>query len=255
MLAGPIQDARRDRSAPTHRGYEMPEAGTLYILRLAEVRASLLVANSLFTRDEWEDIRQELIFDVLCRMPKFDPARGHWEGFVRGVMRNHSSVLHQKRYREARRGVPDTVRKHSGEAGNDPPAEHESLRGSNETHAIDLSLDVQGAISSVPSPLRILAGQLSHMNVAEVCRATGRSRSRVYQMIRQIRAHFLKEGLGLIGQRRKPEPGLAGRRRNPHKAGISNTVMETPTSITRFDSLPCRDVSDAPTVAGSEKLQ
>ena len=64
-----------------------------YILQQASCRASLLVATAGFCPDDWHDLRQELVLDCLRRSRKFDPARGDWQGFVRGIVRNCSSVL------------------------------------------------------------------------------------------------------------------------------------------------------------------
>src|SRR3954447_2660391 len=73
-----------------------------YILQQASRRASLLVATAGFRSDDWEDLRQEMVLDCLRRSPKFDPSRGDWPGFVRGVMRNRAAVLVM---RERRRGL------------------------------------------------------------------------------------------------------------------------------------------------------
>lgn len=39
-----------------------------YILRQASCRASLLVASAGFSRDDWEDLRQEMVLDCLERI-------------------------------------------------------------------------------------------------------------------------------------------------------------------------------------------
>ena len=77
-----------------------------YIFQQASCRASLLVTSAGFRSDDWEDLKQEMVLDVLRRSPKFDPARGDWQGFVRGVVRNHAAVLVM---RERRRGRKSSV--------------------------------------------------------------------------------------------------------------------------------------------------
>src|SRR5271165_1099217 len=76
-----------------------------YILQQASCRASLLVATAGFRSDDWEDLRQEMVLDCLRRSPKFDPSRGDWQGFIRGVVRNHATVLAMRRHRSVQREV------------------------------------------------------------------------------------------------------------------------------------------------------
>ena len=64
-----------------------------YIIQQASCRASRLVAMAGFRSHDWEDLKQEMVLDLLRRAPKFDPARGNWQGFVRGVVRNYAAVL------------------------------------------------------------------------------------------------------------------------------------------------------------------
>src|SRR5688572_21995222 len=93
----------------------------LYILQQASCRASLLVATAGFRSDDWEDLRQEMVLDCLRRSPKFDPSRGDWQGFVRGVVRNHAAVLVIRRHRTARREVlADDLYCNEARLGDDP---------------------------------------------------------------------------------------------------------------------------------------
>ena len=239
MKAGPMLGALRDHPAPTDYCLELTEALTRHVLRTAEVRASLLVTNSKYTRDDWEDVRQELILDLLRRSAKFDPNRGEWEAFVRGVIRNHSTVLRRRKWREV--GSPMSmklIQARATEAGPSPMAALTSNLRCGSSIGLDVNLDVQRAISSMPLPLQTLARQLSQMNVTEVCRSTGRSRSRVYQMIRQIRALLVR--VGIQPQERRPKAERESPRHHSGVADVSsrNLVQEPPSSFTHFGVLP-----------------
>jgi hypothetical protein len=61
--------------------------------------------------------------------------------------------------------------------------------------ALHLSLDVRQVVESLPAHLQSLAVLLVQMPVQDVCRHTGKSRSRVYQMTRQIRGAFVRAGV------------------------------------------------------------
>ena len=165
-----------------------------YILHQASCRASLLVATAGFTADDWDDLRQEILLDYLRRAQKFDAARGEWQAFVRGVMRNQSTVLATRKYRRAGREVllGDLVRMES-RPGHEPTAILES-----QTHTFEdsllLSIDTNRVLRELPAPLRRLALLLSQSPVNEVCTRTGKSRSRVYQMTRLLRDAFSRAG-------------------------------------------------------------
>ncbi len=157
-----------------------------FVLRQAEIRASRIVGANGYTPDDWEDLRQELLLDYVRRQPRFDPARGDQRGFVFGVLRNHAAKLAAGKRRSGSFSEP----------GGD--AESRSLIAPNGD--IDLRLDVQAVVSRLPVHLRILARQLSEMDPADVRRRTGKSRSRFYQWIADIRSAFVEAGLAPAGR-------------------------------------------------------
>lgn len=155
-----------------------------FVLRQAGIRASRIVGATGYTRDDWEDLRQELLLDYVRRQPRFDPARGHQRGFAFGVLRNHAAKL-------ARAGVHvEFVRELSDEAC--------ELCGSANTDVeaeLHLRIDVQTVLARLPDHLRILAIQLTEMSPGEVCRESGRSRSCIYRWIAELRRAFMAAGL------------------------------------------------------------
>jgi RNA polymerase sigma-70 factor (ECF subfamily) len=166
-----------------------------YILQQASCRASLLVSTAGFRSDDWEDLRQEMVLDCLRRSPKFNPSRGDWQGFVRGVVRNHATVLVTRRHRRVQREVlaEDLSHKELGTA-DDP----EGPFGAGHKHDVEarlqMSIDVQRVLNGLPPQLQKLALLLSELPVLEACAQTGKSRSRVYQMTRQLRDAFVRAG-------------------------------------------------------------
>ena len=165
-----------------------------YAVERATLHARLLAATAGFRWDDFGDLRQELLLDYLRRSPKFDEARGEWGGFVRGVMRNQAATLIVRRHRRARHEVlaGDLV---------DPDAEageNTVLDGGGKDDVatrLDLSIDVRRVLQTLPVRLQRLACLLAEMPVSEACLVTGKSRSRIYQMIRQLRAAFVEAGL------------------------------------------------------------
>jgi RNA polymerase sigma-70 factor (ECF subfamily) len=153
-----------------------------FVIQQAEIRASRLVGSYGFNRDDWDDLRQDLLLDYLERLPQFDGGRGDLRGFMFGVVRHRAAQLVARQ----RRQVPFV-----------PDGSTENGRSRHRHTAVnyDLRLDIEQAMSRLPEHLRVLAQMLSERTPREVSRATGKSRSRVYQLIGEIRAAFIDAGV------------------------------------------------------------
>ncbi|MEP7365801.1 MAG: hypothetical protein ABI972_21310 [Acidobacteriota bacterium] len=175
-----------------------------YIFHQACCRASRLVASAGFRSDDWEDLKQEMVLDVLRRSPKFDPARGDWQGFVRGVVRNHAAVLVMRERRRAPELLIEDmmIREDAGEGDSLDILDRRPSAGV--VDALHLSIDVRGVVESLPPQLQSLAVVLGQMPVKDVCQHAGKSRSRVYQMTRQIREAFVRAGFSPSRKRSVP---------------------------------------------------
>jgi len=166
-----------------------------YIAQQASCRARLLVATAGFKSDDWEDLRQEMVLDCLRRSPKFDPSRGDWQGFVRGVVRNHAIVLVTRRHRTAQRDIlADDLSFKETRAGDDPIDILDGVHRCEFEAALHMAIDVGRVLDGLPPQLQTLALLLGELPVLEVCAKTGKSRSRVYQMTRQLREAFVRAG-------------------------------------------------------------
>lgn len=173
----------------------MTPACTSYLLRRAACQASLLVATAGFASGDWEDLRQEMVLDCLRRSPKFDPSRGVWQGFVRGVVRNHAAVLVMRERRRAPEILSDDLMNREDASDADSLDVLDKRTSSSVVDGLHLSLDVRQVVESLPAHLQSLAVLLVQMPIQDVCRHTGKSRSRVYQMTREIREAFVRAGV------------------------------------------------------------
>jgi len=161
-----------------------------YAIEHASLRARLLSVTAGFPSDAVEDARQDLLLDYVRRLPKYDSTRGDRDGFMRGVMRNHVTVLIARRSRRIRHEVlADDL------AAPQSDGVVEIVHCEDPTNALQVSLDVQRVLLQLPRHLQHLAALLPDMPIAEVCVAIGKSRSRTHQMIREIRAALTVAGL------------------------------------------------------------
>jgi RNA polymerase sigma factor (sigma-70 family) len=177
-----------------------------FVARRASRQANLLIATAGFRTDDREDLRQEMILDCFRRSPKFDPARGDWRGFVCGVIRNQASVLVMRHRKHAREVLAADLFM-GDDSSLDEPMDLIDRRPRPELEdSLQVSLDVRGVVRGLPQQLRSLAVLLSQMPVKEVCKHTGKSRSRVYQMTRQIREAFVRAGVHSSRRRSRVSP-------------------------------------------------
>jgi DNA-directed RNA polymerase specialized sigma24 family protein len=163
-----------------------------YLVEQATFRARLLSITARFPSADIEDVRQELLLDCLRRASKFDAARGEWGGFVRGVMRNRAALIATSRFRSARREVFAADLAHGAEDAE--LAVFEASLAQSLMPDLDYSIDVRRVVDQLPVNLRYLASLLIELTVKEICTKTGRSRSRVYQLVRELRDAFLEAG-------------------------------------------------------------
>lgn len=158
-----------------------------FVMQQAEIRASRMVGNHGFTRDDWEDLRQDLLLDYLERLPQFNPCRGDERGFMFGVVRHRAAQLVARQRRRTQLAQTEH-------------ADACEVHGLSENH--DLRIDIEAAVSRLPVHLRKVALLLREKTPSEVCRVTGKSRSRIYQLIEEIRAAFEDAGVTLSALRR-----------------------------------------------------
>jgi RNA polymerase sigma-70 factor (ECF subfamily) len=165
-----------------------------YVSRQASLCASHLVRRGRFTVDDWDDLRQEMFLDLLQRLPRFQPERGDWPGFVRGVMRNRSAALatEQEKYSVRFGGEDGGCAPNGDENALEPLTD---LPGEDSRTEMQLRLDVERVLRRLPEHLRAVALLLRDMSVSEICQHTGKSRSGINHFIRQIRAAFEEAGL------------------------------------------------------------
>lgn len=157
---------------------------TPYLLQQTALRASLLQTSFGFAADEWDDLRQDLALDCLRRLPRFDGSRGNWQGFVRGVVRNHACVLASRQ--KCRRQFQPQEESECSEGRHEPA---EDLRP-----ILELGLDTERILAALPDDLASVARLLAELPVSVVRRKTGLTAAQLDRRIARIRAAFVHAG-------------------------------------------------------------
>lgn len=178
-----------------------------YVTKRAGFKARQVVGK-VPALGEVEDVQQDLIEDVLRRLPKFNGDRAGVKTFVSRIIDNKIADLlksHEAACRgrgDARESLDDWVRDETGpwvrrDTTVDAAQRHTHL-GVCERHdheQRELELDVAGVMASLPPEQRELCSMLRTRTPTEIARQTGLPRSAIYKHIAAIRAAFIKAGL------------------------------------------------------------
>ncbi len=185
-------------------------------------KAWQLIGKYGFTRDDYDDLQQDMMLDLLRRLGKYDPDRAALSTFVsRIVDRKISNLIRHRRQekRDYRRQVcplDAQVEDQDGQPrgldeilSQDTYDQEVERHDRPETERGDLKLDMSLALDDLPAELRDLARRLQTRTVAEIARDLGVPRSSLYEKgLANLRKIFEDRGLReYLGEPRHPSEG------------------------------------------------
>ncbi len=192
-----------------------------YAAKRIRFRANQMVGKHGFTEDDFKDMCQALMCDVLRRVPKFDDSRADIKIFISTVIDNGLAAM--IKYREAKRRdhrreeraldepVPDEDGEWTtfGETISEEEARSRLGRaGPTDLERADLAMDVAVVLAQLDETDRQLCLDLRFMTPSEVSREKGISRSFIYKRIADLRRKFVEAGLGFSMSSRTHSPAL-----------------------------------------------
>lgn len=178
------------------------------VARIIRYKASRLVGHAGFLFDDLEDLEQELMLDLLRRLPKWDAAQAQLKTFVSRIVDHKIATLITaqkagiRNYRDRGHSlnaplVPEDDE--SVERGEIIDLDDYLLRTGKASRPLaeldDLRIDVWRVIDRLPPRLRDLCERLRTQTVAEISRDTGIPRGTIYELVTKLRVIFEKAGL------------------------------------------------------------
>jgi RNA polymerase sigma-70 factor (ECF subfamily) len=172
----------------------------------ADAAARRLRRKLVLPATDLDDLRQDLLVDLICRLPGFDARRGSIGAFANIVLRNQSSriaIRHHRRRRAqggpllsleapwagAREGACNTLTENDGLA-----AWHgESCRA---VAVTELHQALQAALARLPAEDRRFCAALAHRQVSDLVAEGFGSRSALYRRLADLRHVLTAHGLG-----------------------------------------------------------
>ena len=179
-----------------------------YAVGLIRYKARRLIGQAGFTVSDRDDLEQELILDLLRRLPKYDPRRARRNTFIARVVEHRIATLIEARkagirdYRRCGCSLNDRFEDEEGrsvERSETLDQEDYLLRtGAQSRPAEELSalaIDMAAVFEGLPPGLRDLCRRLGTETVTEISRDTGIPRGTLYESIRKLREIFEDAGL------------------------------------------------------------
>jgi RNA polymerase sigma-70 factor (ECF subfamily) len=173
----------------------------------AAVAARRLHRKMVLPAADLDDLRQDLLVDLICRLPGFDARRGSIGAFANIVLHNQSSRIAMRTHRQRRAQGGTVLSLDAPVAGGTEPmgcllAETDGLaawHGQDPSSAEDADLhhDLARALGDLPEDARTLCVALGTCAIAEIVSRTGTSRSALYRHIALLRLDLAMRGFGV----------------------------------------------------------
>jgi RNA polymerase sigma-70 factor (ECF subfamily) len=176
------------------------------LLHEADVAARRLIRQLRLPRVDLDDLRQDLLLDLIARLPAFDPERGSIGAFAGIVLANRATRIANRVRRERRIFGPvpvsldETIPDSDGLTRGDLVAEGEGLAAYfgqpvDAFAAAERRLDLERGLGSLDRDDGALSAALSQTTVDRLA-ANGRgARSSLYRRVRDIRLALAAVGV------------------------------------------------------------
>lgn len=190
-----------------------------YAATVVRLTAHALVRRGALPQQDREDVEQELMVDLLRRLPRFDAGRATYRTFVARIVAHGAARLlaasrsENSNGRRAALSLSDQVSNGEGETVerwqtlDEGVGRRRSGGGVDPELLRDLRLDVADVLVGLPPEMRGLCERLLRDSVRSVARSTGTSHPTLLRRIRPIRAAFESAGLDVSAPPRGPVSG------------------------------------------------
>ena len=172
----------------------------------AAIAARRLHRKLVLPAVDLDDLRQDLLVDVICRLPGFDARRGSIGAFANIVLRNQSSRIAMRHHRQRRAQGGTMLSLDVPAASGIEPlgcllTETDGLAAWHgqdlcATEDAELRHDLARVLGDLPEEARSLCAALGTCAIAEIIGQTGTSRSALYRHIARLRLDLAMRGFG-----------------------------------------------------------
>jgi len=179
-----------------------------YATQLIKRKTRQLVGRYGFTKLDFEDLKQEMMLDLLQRQPKYNPDRAQINTFVARIIENKvASIIAARKadkrdYRLCCCSLNEQFEDKDGRSIERAETAYmtEYLRRTGKStrsheELTNQAIDLQRTQSELPPNLRDLCDCLGDEDITAIARKLNRHRSTVHEHIKRIRILFKNRGL------------------------------------------------------------
>ncbi len=176
-----------------------------YALARVDYRVRRLTTAFRLDDDTAEDLRQNMMVQLLRAARRYNPTRTRPHTFVTRVLDRYylhaARALSNCQKHGSKRPTPMSALEDFNPTVNDPRQGERA-----ECERSDLAFDLVAVVATLPEALQRICDELRFRKPSEVAERLGVHRSTIYRAIGQIRRHFTAAGLGTHCERRRQGP-------------------------------------------------
>lgn len=185
---------------------EISPADLHLLLHEAELVARRLIRTLRLSRTDLDDVRQDLLADLIARLPAFDAERGSLGAFANTVLTNRAHRFAEKIHRERRVfgmepvSLDEMVEAAEGLTRGDLMLEAEGLSAFlgqpvDASITTERRIDAERGLGVLGPDDRSLCAALSHTTIDQLAISGRGSRASLYRRVKEIRFAFMSCGL------------------------------------------------------------
>jgi RNA polymerase sigma factor (sigma-70 family) len=163
--------------------------------------ARQMVGRVGFTAQDRQDLEQELLLRLLQSIAQFDPAQSHFNAYATAVINRQVAMILRQRRAKKRGTRPlqsldalcGTDHSHFEPPEGSRPGDQTAPLGAE--GRLDLALDLEALLPSLPPDLRDLASRLMVGSASQVARDLSIARTSMLRQVEHLRRRFEAAGL------------------------------------------------------------
>jgi len=179
-----------------------------YALARIDYRVRELTSQFDLSEDEKEDLRHDMVVELLSAFKRFDPDKATRETFINRVLDKFVKHAIRVRCTRQRRACDSPIGFDDIAPGYESAVNDTRSGQLNEQGLCELRLDLRAAIARMPERLQRVCRLLMTFNPTETARKLGICRQSIYRNIREIRGRLIRAGLGISEKGATDSPQL-----------------------------------------------
>ncbi|MEX0653918.1 MAG: hypothetical protein WD534_12735 [Phycisphaeraceae bacterium] len=165
-----------------------------YALDRIDFRVRQLRFQFDLSDEDQEDLRNDMVVELLSASKRFDPDKSKRETFINRVLDRFVLYVTRQRCTQQRRASDSPIGFDDVSAGFQPTV-NDTRRGEpNEQDLRELRLDLPEVIAKLPGDLQQVCEVLTRKSGRAAAKELGLSKSSLYRAIAEIREHFISRG-------------------------------------------------------------